>query len=297
MKSAPGALITLLNSANKFLMADLYTITLFDGTVYYWTSADTAIVYPPAGQSYSCAVEGGTTVPLIKRGATKTILGLEVDDLEIVLSQGGGQVLLGGIPLSMAAANGVFDGANVIVTRVFMATWGDTTPGGVVLFSGAVAHVEPTSTTVKLTLKSDLDQLLVAMPRNLFSPACTHALFDAGCGLTRASYVVAGTIAGSPTPTSSAFATNLTQADGYFQLGVLIMTSGPAVGARSAVKSYVNAAGALTLALPLKATPVAGNTFTIIPGCDKSQATCTAKFANLARFRGFPFIPKPESAR
>jgi len=297
VKTAPGALISLLNGTNKFLMADLYTITLFDGTVLYWTSADTAIVYPPAGQSYACATEAGTTVPLVKRGPTKTIVGLEVDELEITLSQGAGQVLLGGLPLSRAAANGIFDGANIVVTRVFMATWGDTTPGGVVLFSGAVASVEPTSTTVKLNLKSDLDQLLVAMPRNLFSPACTHALFDAGCSLTRASYVVTGTIAGSPMPTANAFATNLTQADAYFQLGVLIMTSGPASGARSAVKTYLNAAGAVTLALPLSAVPVAGNTFSIVPGCDKTQATCLAKFANLVHFRGFPFIPKPESAR
>jgi uncharacterized phage protein (TIGR02218 family) len=297
MKTAPGPLITLLNASSRFLMADLYAITLHDGTVYYWTSADTAIVYPVGGQSYACAVEGGTAVPLIKRGPTKTVLGLEVDELEITLSQGAAQVLLGGIPLALAAANGAFDDANVVVTRVFMSTWGDTTPGGVVLFSGAVAHVEPTSTTVKLSLKSDLDKLLVAMPRNLFSPACTHALFDSGCNLTRASYVSTGTIAGSPTPTAISFATNLTQADAYFQLGVLIMTSGPASGSRAAVKSYLNAAGSIILALPLAAAPVAGNTFSIIPGCDKTQATCTTKFSNLARFRGFPFIPKPESAR
>ena len=26
-------------------------------------------------------------------------------------------------------------------------------------------------------------------------------------------------------------------------------------------------------------------------GCDKASATCQAKFANIANFRGFPFVP------
>jgi uncharacterized phage protein (TIGR02218 family) len=38
--------------------------------------------------------------------------------------------------------------------------------------------------------------------------------------------------------------------------------------------------------------PIAiGDAFTVTAGCDKSFATCRARFANTDNFRGFPQIP------
>ena len=34
-----------------------------------------------------------------------------------------------------------------------------------------------------------------------------------------------------------------------------------------------------------------GDAFAITAGCDKQFATCKAKFANAANFRGFPYMP------
>jgi hypothetical protein len=39
-----------------------------------------------------------------------------------------------------------------------------------------------------------------------------------------------------------------------------------------------------------------GADFLAYPGCDRLQATCSGKFANLPNFRGCPFIPVPETA-
>ena len=36
---------------------------------------------------------------------------------------------------------------------------------------------------------------------------------------------------------------------------------------------------------------VAGMTFQVSAGCDKSHRTCRAKFSNIANFRGFPHMP------
>ena len=47
---------------------------------------------------------------------------------------------------------------------------------------------------------------------------------------------------------------------------------------------------------PLPAAVANGDTFQVWPGCDKVQATCSGKFANLARFRGQPYIPMAETA-
>lgn len=40
----------------------------------------------------------------------------------------------------------------------------------------------------------------------------------------------------------------------------------------------------------------AGDAFTIYPGCDKQQSTCSAKFNNLIHFRGFPYVPENSAA-
>ena len=34
-----------------------------------------------------------------------------------------------------------------------------------------------------------------------------------------------------------------------------------------------------------------GQTFTVTAGCDKTVATCSAKFSNAINFRGFPHMP------
>jgi uncharacterized phage protein (TIGR02218 family) len=58
-----------------------------------------------------------------------------------------------------------------------------------------------------------------------------------------------------------------------------------------AVRSWDAAAGMLSLFLPALYPVQAGDAFTIRPGCDKSFATCHAKFDNTANFRGFPHVP------
>jgi uncharacterized phage protein (TIGR02218 family) len=47
----------------------------------------------------------------------------------------------------------------------------------------------------------------------------------------------------------------------------------------------------LELWLPQGLTISPGDAFAVTAGCDKQFATCQAKFANQARFRGFPYMP------
>jgi hypothetical protein len=51
--------------------------------------------------------------------------------------------LLGGVPWPQAAAAGVLDGARVLVERAHMPSWGDTSVGTVILFSGRVSEINP----------------------------------------------------------------------------------------------------------------------------------------------------------
>ena len=64
------------------------------------------------------------------------------------------------------------------------------------------------------------------------------------------------------------------------------------------MKAHVGAGGEvlveLWLAPPLPVVP--GDTFTVSAGCDKTAATCAAKFGNLESFRGFPHLPRDDVA-
>lgn len=291
MKTASPELIAVLNASTTFLMADLYTVTLANGTVYRWTSADYPITI--AADTWACVPDA----PVLTRGRTRVIVGLEIDTLSITMGVGDGSFTIGSVHLPLAAADGLFDGAEVLLERLFMVTPGNPELGTITLFFGDVSEVAPSSTSVTLTVKSKLELLSRQMPRNLFMPACTHMLFDAGCGLTRASFVTAGTVVAGLTPTATTFRTDLTAADDYYRLGVLTWTSGANVGASCGVRAYLNANGLTTLALTLPFVPEVGDDFEIVPGCDKALTTCDTKFANEARFRGFPWVPAPEAAR
>lgn len=273
-----------MNAGGPYLMADLYTITLATGAVYRWSAADTDIVLD--GNTFS------GVGPLLKRGKTRVVAGLAVDTLDVTILRGDSTQFLG-IPITMAAANGALDRARVLLQRVVMPTWGDTSLGATILFEGAVAGVDPSSTEIRVTVKSDLELLNIAMPHTVYQPQCSHALYDAGCGIDRASFTFVGSATG--TPTTTVIASAMGQSAEYFKLGVLTMTSGVAAGSKRAVKSF--SGGTFTLAMPLPASPAAGDTFTASPGCDKKRSTCESFWLNLIHFRGFPYIPTPETGR
>ena len=85
----------------------------------------------------------------------------------------------------------------------------------------------------------------------------------------------------------------MAQAAGYFDLGVVKFTSGANNGVARTVKRHTS--GQLVTLQPLPAAVANGDTFQVWPGCDKLQGTCSGKFANLARFRGQPYIPMAET--
>jgi uncharacterized phage protein (TIGR02218 family) len=282
MKTATTALAEYLASTNEYRMADLYDVTLVDGTSLHLTSADFGVTF-------------GTTLyaaaPPVKRGKTRLAIGLDVDTLDVTIQCGQGAQLYG-VSMQLAAHNGAFDGARVKLQRAFFAGWDAPAIGAVLLFEGLVALATPSSTSVKLSVKSELYRLAsTKLPRNLFQPGCANTLYDSGCGLARSSYQASGVVA-SGAGTYSLPTTGLSQPDGYYALGTLTMTSGAAAGATRSVNSFVGGTIALAIALPV--APAAGDTFSVWPGCPHDTATCQARFNNLPRYRGFPYVPRAE---
>lgn len=283
MKSASPDLDALLQSG-KFVMADLLTLTTVGGTVYRYTSADKNITY--GGNTFSA------NDVLFKRGRTRLIIGVEVDELDLTFYAKSNN-LLGGVPFLHAVHNRALDGAEVLLERGFMPTWNDPVTGALIQFGGRCGPFDlGRAGGARVKVKSDLELLNVKIPRNAYQPGCLHTLFDAGCGLTKASFGAATTAASGST--KQVLNCGLAQAAGYFDQGTITFTSGANNGVTRNVKSYTP--GVVTLSYPLPSTPAIGDGFTAYPGCDKRQATCSGKFSNLANFRGFPYVPAPETA-
>ena len=288
MKSAPTAVQTLLAAAQAapdapIAFAECFTFITTAGVQYTWTNVDYDVVYN--GFTFS------SSGPLVSGLKYKGTVGLDVDKQQITIAARPTDTI-NGAPFLVAIRDGAFDGAPVYRDRVFLTGPMGVVVGGVRMFQGRVSTVDSVGRTqAVLTVASDLVILDYDMPRNLFSPTCLHTLYDAGCGVIRGTYSVNGTAgAGS---TSNTIVTSVAQA-GHAQ-GSLVWTSGANSNLRSTVKS-VAAGSALNLMYPLPFAPAVGDAFTVAFGCDHTQATCQSKFNNLINFRGFPYIPPPQTA-
>lgn len=284
MRPVSIALADALASGQRLVKADLYTVVLSGGSTYRWTNSDIDVV---AG-GFTFARGGAGGAPLVSRGKVRQAAGLEVDKLDVMLG-GGDSALLGTTKLGAAAAAGALDGAYVQVDRAFLVAgvWELAEKW----FVGNVGQVVPSSREVQLEVVSELELLDRPLPRNVYQTGCGHALFDAGCGLLKSAFSTALS-AGAGATLTTVPATDA-HATGHFDLGWITWTSGANAGVRSAVKSWVTG-GTFTLMLRLPYVPAAGDAFTAFAGCDRKQATCNTKFANLPRFRGFPYLPLPK---
>lgn len=127
-----------------------------------------------------------------------------------------------------------------------------------------------------------------------YIPECSAKVGDARCGIDLDSSEFKGSGTVSALLGDGFTATGLGSfRAGWFARGALTWTSGPNDGIRSEVRGFT--AGITGRALALWRDPPfpieVGDHFTVTAGCDKSFATCKAKFANAANFRGFPHMP------
>lgn len=192
--------------------------------------------------------------------------------------------------------NGVLDNATIRLDLAVMSTYGDVSAGVIPMFSGNVSDVTPSSTQIKVTVKSDLERLNLPLPVALFSPVCANQFGDANCGYNVAGTQVSGAVTSALTATTMAFSTNLTQSDVWWTFGTITFTSGQNAGATRTVKMNYNVNGQIQLSVPLDFVPAAGDTFTIRRGCSRLVGGCRG-FSNTDHFRGTPYVPQPETVR
>lgn len=227
--------------------------------------------------------------PIISRGRVRVAVGLEVDSLDVALA-GGSDVTVQGLPLADFARRGGFDGARVEVRQHYAPAWGSASVGSLHVFEGRVSEAEARGMRVDLRVASDLELLDQPIPRWVFQAQCRHRIYSTGCGVNPASFQVGGTA--QTFSTAGSIVTGLSQADGYFELGRIRFTSGVLAGERRTIRAW--GSGIATPVTPFSAAPAVGDSFIMLPGCDRTRATCGAKFSNTANFGGQPHIPAPE---
>ena len=83
-------------------------------------------------------------------------------------------------------------------------------------------------------------------------------------------------------------------ASGWFAEGLLVWTSGKSSG--KAIRVLGQNGNSLRLIEPPVLPVETGDTFRVLAGCDKSFATCKAKFTNGTNFQGFPHLPGNDAA-
>ena len=101
---------------------------------------------------------------------------------------------------------------------------------------------------------------------------------------------VAGTV-GTVTGDRIQFQSNVTPAPvGHYTEGRVTWTSGPNNGLISDIQLYTTLNGVILLHLQTPYPILAGHTFTIIPGCGRTEPECVA-YANKINFGGYEDLP------
>jgi len=184
--------------------------------------------------------------------------------------------------------NGKYDYAEV---EIFMVNYEDLSQGRIYLKRGRMGEVKVSRSQFVAELRG-LSQHLQQHIGRLYTPSCDAVLGDSRCKKALGSFSFSATVT-SVTDRQKFKCSTLAQAAGYFTGGQVTFTSGGNDDLKMEVKEFE--ATQVVLALPMPNTIEVGDTITIVAGCDKTAATCKAKFNNLINFRGFPDIPGPDA--
>lgn len=178
-------------------------------------------------------------------------------------------------------AAGLFDDAAIEIGAVDWASLEHHT-----LYTGQIGRIEDDEVQFSAELRSNkslLEQDLV--PRT--SPTCRAEFCGRGCGLSAVRFTSLHLLAEIDPEGNRVRVTGI---DGEAHVdGRLRFLAGPQTGVAFGI---IDADGDwLVLDRPLVTGTLPGTRMELREGCDHTIATCAARFANAANFRGEPFLP------
>lgn len=179
-------------------------------------------------------------------------------------------------------ASGRFDGARVAIGLV---DW--DTRERLVLYQGAIGAVSEEAGQFTAALQSRKAELQIdPIPRT--SPGCRANFCGPGCALSPVRFEHEAVLVSSD-PASNSVVVTSEVAAGLLAGGSIRWLDGPFAGAIMGILG-VQGSG-LVLDIPLDATLTAGLRAIVREGCNRTLATCSARFGNAINFQGEPFLP------
>lgn len=185
-------------------------------------------------------------------------------------------------------ANGVWNSAQVGLYRV---DWSDVSQR-VKVWTGELGDIHHDGVAFRAELNG-LSKRLERSIGRIYSRHCDASFGDTRCGLdvSGPEFVGVGSVS-SVSPTGLIVAGLDSYPDSWFTAGQIDWTSGALQGRRERVASHRVSPGQVMLATDSPdSVAAAGDTFSVVAGCDKRHATCRDKFANILNFRGFAALP------
>jgi uncharacterized phage protein (TIGR02218 family) len=305
----PSGLITFLQANPNCIKSDLFVITLPTGTTIYACEGQFDITVPSGTNGWTGATKtfSATTYGRWTRGAITSEAGFNLNANSMTLTcvpQQGTPYPGTTAGLLSAAANGLFDASTVGVYTAYMPAngYGNVSAGIETKFVGFFEKVNKLNRVqVEFECQDPLYLLNEKIPKRLIQSGCPWGFCDSNCGLTAATYTQAFTAKSGSTQWILTPVSAFSQAAGYFTQGVVTCVTGANAGLSQTVK--LHASGNLTPTLPWLFAVTAGDTFSVIAGCDKSVTACkTRKTAagasvdNSLHFGGATDVPVPIQA-
>lgn len=257
-------------------LATLWKITRRDNVVHAFTNHDEPITY--GGLIYK-------TTSTYDAGAIQTNSALGVDDVELV-----GLLAVDAITAATIEA-GLWDKAAVEIVEV---NYKDLTMGENVLRFGEIGEIKRDGQQFTAELRGLLQYLQNNIGRVVTSD-CDADFGDARCKYPKETLRITGTVSvvsASHRIFTVTYPSSGPVPVGTYGIGEITWVTGLNAGLRMEMKS-MTAPGVHTLQLDMPYAIAVGDTFTIVPGCNKigRLGHCKLIYNNYINFRGFEDIP------
>lgn len=277
MKTIPAALAEHLQG-DATTTCHCWKVTLKDGAVIGFTDHDETLAF--GGTAYLAASGFG---------ASET-------DGAAGLGAGSGEVSGGFSSEAITEsdlAEGRYDGASV---SLFLVNW-QQPESHMMLNVREIGEVTRAGGAFRAELRSIAHRLSQPQGR-VYGRRCDAALGDARCAVDLSGFSGNGAILSVDAAGTLAVSGLSAFGEGFFAQGKLRFLTGGNAGKSFDLDAHRLREGVVQLSfwLPPEGAPEIGDTFSVTAGCDKSFATCKAKFANHLNFRGFPHVPGADFA-
>ncbi|WP_418136740.1 DUF2163 domain-containing protein [Agrobacterium sp. El2ro-1b] len=277
MKTLPASLADHLK-ADATTTCHCWRVTLKDGVVMGFTDHDETLSF--GGTSYLAA----------------SGFSASDSDSETGLGASAGEVAGGFSSEAIAEddlAAGRFDGARV---ELFLVNW-QAPDENVLLSLREIGEVTRAGGAFRAELRSIAHRLGQPQGRS-YGRRCDAALGDGRCGVDLTRFTGHGNVAAVDVSGKLRVSGLDAFAEGFFSRGKLRFLTGSLAGKTFDLDGHERRDGGALLFFWLtpEGMPSPGDRFSVTAGCDKSFATCKAKFGNHLNFSGFPHLPGADFA-